>query len=264
MLLPNSGVYQQRHVLFCDILGFSAAVLNGTVPATRILMLLQHLRAVEQEANRRIDPEEPEPDTGLPPDYVVQSQATYFSDCITISVPATQPDAIWLCQTAAEMQKLMVRAGFLCRGAICTGELYHDDQLLFGPAYIRAVIQEKETWFPRISVDLATVDHFLTAPESEEEREIMRAREYQLLIRDGETFHIDPFHWLKFFANSPNPPPHPHVPPEVEAWRRVITRGLGIADPRTRAKYIWAANEFNARMAPPGSWVQPIEVATTE
>jgi hypothetical protein len=106
-------------------------------------------------------------------------------------------------------------------------------------------------------------DHFLAA-ETAYDRKMIRHRERQLLIRDGSTTYIDPFHHLKFFVDRQDPPPHPNIPPEVDAWRQVITSGLDVTHPRVRAKYVWAAKEFNRRMAPEGSWVQTIEIAVAK
>jgi hypothetical protein len=160
------------------------------------------------------------------------------------------------------MQRLLVGAGFLCRGAICTGLLYHDADLLFGPAFIRAVEQEKATVYPRIAVDQQTVAHFRSA-DTDLDREIAQTRENQLLVHDGDITYVDPFYLLKSHARSSTAPQHfPGALIEVRVWHQVVCKGLKTAVGKTRAKYVWAAKDFNRRMSPDGSWVPKIEVPT--
>ena len=111
-------IYEERHVLFCDILGFTRAVVDGNMDPTKLFLAFNHLQATVNELNKAISPEATDPESGHVYDYIVTPRAEHFSDCIAISTPATNVDAIWLCQAAAEMQNLLVRRGFLSRGAI--------------------------------------------------------------------------------------------------------------------------------------------------
>jgi hypothetical protein len=255
-----NGIYERRHILFCDILGFTQAILKRRADPAKFLFAFSHIQAMVQEANRVIDPEIVEPETGRRYDYLVSTRAEHFSDCIVVSTPATNVDAIWLCQAAAEIQNLLAGRGFLSRGAISTGLAHHKDTTIFGPALIKAVYREKATKWPRIEVSRETLRSFRSAPDVDGQ-EICRIREQQLLITEkGGRVMIDPFHHLKFFVNQTEPPPHVHVAPQIEGWRKVIVAGLRQRQKRVLAKYVWMCKRFNAILAKKGSWVHPIAV----
>jgi hypothetical protein len=255
-----TSIYEVKHVLFCDILGFAQAVLLQTVDPAMFLLTFDHLQAAVREANRKIDSDEISQENGLQYDYTVTPRAEHFSDCIVISTPATNVDAIWLCHAAAEIQNMLVRRGFLSRGAICTGLLHHAETSIFGPAFVTAVQREKETSRPRIAVSPETLECFRIAKNAQD-AEISLIREQQLLASDQSgSVWIDPFHHLKFFADRDEPPPHQHVKTNIAAWSKVLRRGLLYSEGRVFEKYVWMSKQYNERLTRPGSWIQPIEV----
>lgn len=210
-----SGFYEQRHVLFCDILGFTNAVLQLEPNPSHLLITLSELTEAVREANRIIEPESSRGASETGHQYTVTPRAEHFSDCIVVSTPATNVDAIWLCEAGAAIQNLLARRGFLSRGAICTGLLHHSEEALFGPALANAVSTEQSTKLPRIEVSSKTYDIFRIA-DTETDREIVRARENQLLVKtDAGPVWLDPFHYLKLFSSHAHTPPHPHVAPAV-------------------------------------------------
>jgi hypothetical protein len=255
-----AAIYEVKHVLFCDILGFSKAVLCQQADPATFLITFDHLRAAVGEANRKIDSDEISQETGLKFDYTITPRAEHFSDSIVVTTPATNVDAIWLCQAAAEIQNMLVRRGFLSRGAICTGPLHHAETSIIGPAFVTAVQREKETSQPRIAVSAETLACFRIANNAQD-AEIASVREQQLLASDqsGVTW-IDPFHYLKFFANCNEPPPHQHVRADIAAWSKVLKQGLLRNEGKVFKKYVWMSEQYNEKLAQPGSWIQPIEI----
>ena len=251
-------IYEKRHVLFCDILGFSQAVLNQEMEPEKFLIAFSHLQAAVQEANRLMSPEQCGQDGKQKYDYLVTPRAEHFSDCLVISVPATNVDAIWLCQAAAEIQNMLVRRGFLSRGAICTGPLHHSTASVFGPAFVQAVNREKSTVQPRIEVSEETLKFFRQANDAEDE-EICRIREAQLLVFDDNKLWIDPFHNLKFFATHESAPDNKDIVLTVDAWRKVLMRGLQIKCAKVRKKYIWMSRRFNLSLCQRSGWISEIQ-----
>lgn len=53
----------------------------------------------------------------------------------------------------------MLDLGFLTRGAITVGELYHIDNMIFGPALIEAVSLKKEAVYPRLICSPKLLEH---------------------------------------------------------------------------------------------------------
>jgi hypothetical protein len=253
------SIYEERHVLFCDILGFTQAVIDGKIDPAKLFLAFNHLQAAVNELNKAIDPEATDAESGRAYDYIVTPRAEHFSDCIAISTPATNVDAIWLCEAASELQNLLVRRGFLSRGAICTGLLHHTETSVFGPAFIEAVHREEKTRYPRIEISSELLLSFRKA-NTLDDKAISNIRERQLVLSDdhGCTW-IDPFHYLKLFV-AVDPPPHPHVKPAIDAWRRVLTDGLLSEDEKVFEKYAWMSKRFNEGLVRSGSWILPVMV----
>ena len=144
------------------------------------------------DAYKIIDPSEPEEIAGQVPTYVVKPEAIYCSDSIIVSTPATCVDAIWLCEAAARIQTGISSHGFLIRGGITTGSLYHSGNTIFGPAIVEAAAMDVNGGMPRINVSEKTLEHF-RSPESDEDPEIVSIRERQLIAIEDERAHIEHF-----------------------------------------------------------------------
>ncbi len=79
---------------------------------------------------------------------------SYFSDCVAISTEATHKGLFYIIMHAEKIARNLLEMDFLCRGAICLGALYHDENCIVGPALIEAHDLEKvEAVYPRIILD---------------------------------------------------------------------------------------------------------------
>ena len=120
-------------MLYCDILGFSEYSIGRFFEPEKCLRIFADFDDLLEQASREIDPTaKMEPQSGKVPDYVVKPEAIYCSDSVVISTPTTNVDAIWLCEAAARIQSRVCYHGFLVRGAITTGDVYHSGNTLFG------------------------------------------------------------------------------------------------------------------------------------
>jgi hypothetical protein len=74
---------------------------------------------------------------------------SYFSDSFAVSVPHTHPRAIFKILSWATDS--LLHKGFLVRGEVTIGELYHKQGIIFGPVMIDAVTIEKHhAKYPRL------------------------------------------------------------------------------------------------------------------
>ena len=198
----KGGKFARRHVLYCDILGFSQYSLGKFFEPARCLRIFADFDDLIAQTTREIDPAAVEPQSGKVPDYIVKPEAIYCSDSIGISTPPTNVDAIWLCEAAARIQNRLCYYGFLLRGAITTGDVYHSGNTLFGPAIASAVKLEKSGNPPVILVSGETLTHFRYAA-TEEDKEIIKIREYQLIgLKESPAPYIDPFWITKIGTNQ--------------------------------------------------------------
>jgi len=52
----------------------------------------------------------------------------------------------------------LINFGFLIRGSICLGKLYHKQSTIFGAAFVQAVENEKKTKYPVISYEKGLIE----------------------------------------------------------------------------------------------------------
>jgi len=83
-------------------------------------------------------------------------RVTQFSDSIVVSYLKDEPNGSGVSSMLWDVHRLqleLVTSGILLRGAITSGLLYHDQNLIFGPALNEAVALEKLASYPRVILD---------------------------------------------------------------------------------------------------------------
>src|SRR5262245_24359913 len=134
--------YEDRYCAFVDILGFRQLVArvearSMRLQAVRNLLNTIHRPAEEARFSRR----------GM--DFRAQS----ISDAIAIS---SRPTLAGLWQMVYSLENLtleLLAEGYLARGALVRGNLYHDDTMVFGDALLRAyALESTVVRYPRIMV----------------------------------------------------------------------------------------------------------------
>ena len=142
--------YEDRLVLFLDILGFEKAVEESRCDKegkllTSLVSALEKLNDGPQlKRNYLFGSTDPAVDYG--------AHIHAFSDCIAISVQLKNTDAsAWLELAASIAVSEVFRAGFLSRGGIAYGPLHHSDKQIVGPALVDAYrLEQDETRLPRV------------------------------------------------------------------------------------------------------------------
>lgn len=125
--------YQEVFVCYIDILGFKD-IINSSVPGrTKVEYIFNALAIKSMPYWDNDDPE---------------LKVTEFSDHIIVSFPKINLERI--SQISVIIANL-ISYQMLCRGAISYGKLYHDNEIVFGPALIEAYeLESKVAIFPRI------------------------------------------------------------------------------------------------------------------
>ena len=82
-----------------------------------------------------------------------------FSDNIVISTAVKDGNIPYFLRAIAIMQLMTSSLGFLLRGGIAIGDIYHDDEVVFGPALVRAYeLKSQIAVYPRIVLDKEVLD----------------------------------------------------------------------------------------------------------
>ncbi|HBD7397086.1 hypothetical protein [Legionella longbeachae] len=187
--------YEERLCLFIDILGWKEAI--NTLSADDLLKLLQpfmniskvhkfHKKFIEdaKKNSKEITENVIKTSIGgrriLIPRLYEPVQLSIFSDTLVLSYPSIYLGRIYN-ELPSIINAFLVK-GFIIRGGISLGHLYHKDNIIFGPALIEAYeIESYQAIFPRILISDAVIEK--TGTDS-----------YLPILKDQlENWIIDPF-----------------------------------------------------------------------
>ena len=82
---------------------------------------------------------------------------SHFSDSFAISAPVEYGEAVF--RILSWRSTNLLQAGFLVRGGVTVGQLYHRPKTIFGPALVEAVEIEKGACFPRYLCSETLIEH---------------------------------------------------------------------------------------------------------
>lgn len=177
-ILPRTA-YKDYYVAFLDILGFKEMILNrqpelSLVVKSRMDFLNQSINFLKQK---------------------YESNIMIMSDSIVITIERDKECAlIKFLFCIAKTNGLL--NGAIIRGGISFGELFHEENIVFGPSFITAYqLQEYEAVSPRIIINPDDIRKISTL--SKLNHEIMK--EYFILDDDKKIF----FDYLSFLRDYP-------------------------------------------------------------
>lgn len=184
--------YEKRLVLFIDILGFSDLVMKSQADIKELQKIKNVLKRIEEklieqkyfeniheEHQRKIRSVYSLTDEV----YINPSKIEYtqFSDSIIISMSYVSAQSlVSLISTVSLLQAEFLSQGVLFRGGITYGDIFHSENLCFGPAFIKAFhLEDKKAVFPRVLIDTDIITGKTVPSNWEEHDEIM----FQSLIK---------------------------------------------------------------------------------
>ncbi len=144
--------FEDRAVAFIDVLGFKALV-NEAVKNKQKKQKLVDLVALLESAIPRLNAGV---DESVPINLIPKHQ--YISDCIILSAPLIDQERNWyngvsiLIMRAIQLSHFFLNEGYLIRGGISAGKLWHTESNIIGPAYQEAYLLEAKGNEPRIQL----------------------------------------------------------------------------------------------------------------
>lgn len=144
--------FEDRAVAFIDVLGFSGLTSSASTDAEALARLEQLVGLLESAV--------PALDAGVSasvPEPLIP-QHTYVSDSIILSAPLAVTLESWshydglaiVVMRAIQLTHAFASAGYLLRGGISIGKVWHTKSNIVGPAYIEAYRAEQSASAPRI------------------------------------------------------------------------------------------------------------------
>jgi hypothetical protein len=140
--MSSSGSYNDRYCAFADILGFRQLIERLRASPSSFDTLRNLLVRVHgTNSGAALDVDET--------DFRAQS----ISDAVAISTNVNSAGLDEIFKSLQALSLDLLTEGYFVRGAVVRAPLYHDDQMVFGEALVRAFYFESEVAkFPRIVV----------------------------------------------------------------------------------------------------------------
>lgn len=234
--------YETRVVAFIDILGFKSSIEKSNKDEKEYEKILHTLTEVKEFFIKPTDTYEIKAGRALNADI----QIVQVSDSLVISRLAEEQGGIfYMLLDCAFAIHLLISNGFLCRGAIKVGKMYHKDTTLFGDAYVKAYLTESEERLPIIKFDNDLFEIVKKYPspanEGSEDWEIQFIKKNCKELMTG-IFYLDYFTDYEDRIGGGEGMASIHY----SKLRDIIMNGLKI--PKTSSayeKYRWAADQFN-------------------
>lgn len=232
-------MYTERIVAFIDILGFKKLVersLHSPEAAQRIYRALQliYQRKEDNEA------------TGFMGMQKYGVEVAVFSDSVVISYPVDYSGGLFfVLLDVIHLQLELMGLGILIRGGIAIGPLYHNGQIVYGPAMNQAYLLESVyAVYPRIILDEQTAVNGTLKTCAQGHTVQMEAEYIDACIRRDK----DGFYYLDILRQDSE---LSDFGDEYYYWlktvRKIIVQGLNdnMTDKRIYDKYVWMKNYFN-------------------
>jgi hypothetical protein len=221
---PNP-VYERRLILFIDFLGFKEVVASTEHNPDGLGRLLAAMDDIGRLGDSSI---------------FKSQRVTQFSDSVVMSYRVTERSGVfWMINAIALTVISLAERGFLLRGAITIGDLYHTPRHVVGPAMVKAYeMESKVACHPRVIIDPAVLrlarrrrtEHH--TPDEEEEY----VRGFIAEDDDGHLF-IDYVSWNAVVAVAGAD--DFGYPDYLGTMSGLLRRGLAHGDARVVAKYLW-------------------------
>jgi len=161
-------------------------------------------------------------------------QVCLFSDSVIISYPLRHKhDITRMIRQISSYQTMMLMSGFVLRGGITTGRVFHEQTMAFGPALLRAISLENLARVPRVIIDKKLNSDVAEAA-------IRFPRHWSFVCKDDDGFYI--LDYLMPIALSDT------ISERVSHW--IERKHAEFAEnERVLPKYKWLLRKFEAAIA---------------
>lgn len=238
--------YEKRLCLFLDILGFKAMIDESVKEPIKMpkgagrQMTAQRIHGALSTIGSALNFSIPE----LSESFKSSKQVSQFSDSIVVSYSLAERGAVFdMLYDIYLLQIQLIQRGFLVRGAISVGELFHDEHVVFGPALVEAAELEKLAMYPRVILGQEILQLGSIDMHGDPDRTVAS------LVK----LDLDGMYYIDYFGVSPGEFDSgwddlcQHVLELREIIRRMsyLTRNLSI-----KLKHSWMRQKFNEVAVP--------------
>lgn len=229
--------YQKRLVLFLDFLGFKEHVERSAREPAHLARLVAAMDVVGN--------------IGASHKGVLKSQkVTQFSDSIVVSYKVSEPSAVFLLLNEIAFGVLdLAERGFLVRGGVAVGKLYHSKRHVVGPAMNEAYrLESKVAKHPRVLIDPKVLDVARAARRSEHspDDEAGYVSDFMTKDTDGQYF-FDYISWSSVVAITGGE--NELYGDYLGCLSTLVRDGLRHDDASVQEKFLWLRRRYKAAIA---------------
>jgi len=242
----KAAEYEERYCLFLDILGFGSHVEESVNLKTgsKRPMTFARLKAVLNRISKGVNYREAVVISGRI--QLSSRRVTQFSDSIVVSYLKNESNGSGVSSMLWDVHRLqldLIRSGILLRGAITSGLLYHDQNLVFGPALNEAVALEKLASYPRVIIEGQILDEVFLL-RTERNQEIL---ELHRSISSMAKIDLDGLYYLDYFNVHPDDFDEDYYElfSYLDALRELIKELAHKKSPSIGVKHSWLRIKFN-------------------
>lgn len=227
--------YENRIVLFLDILGFQKIIYNTVIKGEdkndRIEKLYKSLLLIKEEVSRNKG---------------TSKVVTQFSDSIVVSFKEDDSrEFITFFRGILFLLIKLIRQDIVCRGAISYGKLIHNNEIVFGPALNEAYLTESEAaLYPRVILDKSIVDTLRNNYKAQTLDIIDRLR-FDPEVRSTLNVDTDDKLYIDYFTGALMLLHDASIIDYFTDLRKFIISGQRFVSPSIKIKYGWMKNKFN-------------------
>lgn len=228
-------VYGKRVVTFVDILGYKN-IINKTMKcndkAVRLLDIMNHI-SEEQKENYE----------GILSQNDIGKEISIFSDSIVISYPIDLGGSLFfVLMDLIYLQMELISSGILFRGGVVIGDLYHNKNIIFGPAMLKAYeLESEKAIYPRIIIEPGTINEGIKSRASQNSFDDEAGYILSLLRKDDDGYYF--LDYLKQYQELDDPYYYYIM---LESLREMICKAfIEIKDEGVLEKYKWLRKYYN-------------------
>jgi hypothetical protein len=237
--------FSERAVAFLDVLGFRRLIEEAESSAAGFFKLVGLKHVLESHVRFNNETLAPTVPPEVHPKYI------FISDSIIISVPLHHGnfdglDIVVL--KCIEVAQKLLESGYLLRGGISVGKVWHEESNIFGSGYIDAYQTEQAAKHPRIMLSQTAAAMWRTPGRSAPD----------LCLSDGRVEVVDVIHPYYLRGNQIGIPFEDFfLQLRAHIFQNLVTLALGS---EARAKWEWMAGFYNSALQRHSIGTKPFEV----
>jgi hypothetical protein len=170
-----------------------------------------------------------------------------FSDCVVLSYEIKEQSGVYFMISAMAFAIIeLANRGYLVRGAITYGDLYHTQKHVVGPALVRAYeMESKDAKYPRVIVDPSVLELARKYRQENHAPEEEEAYILNHLERDSDGWlWIDYLSWKAVVEVTGVE--NENYGGYMNRISHHIQAGLQSEEPKIKEKYVWLQQKHNA------------------